>query len=279
MQYSGVITLDLNEQELANFYENKILNVDLLNNQYILIKHKDEIIDKYKYFNGVFISIKNKTIKTKFFGTLKAKDIYQQCLINALLNKYNDNGNIVSAKGKPGSGKSLFCLSYCMYALENGLADKIVIINNCLVAKNSAKLGFYPGLPIEKLLYSQIGNMLGSKLGDKDKIMELIKDNKLEVLPIGDIRGYETGERNILYVTEAQNFDVYLMKLLLQRVSDKTKVLLDGDLETQVDLHSFEGKNNGMRRVSEVFRGKEIYSEIELKNIYRSKIAEIADEM
>ena len=34
-----------------------------------------------------------------------------------------------------------------------------------------------------------------------------------------------------------------------------------------------------MRRVSKVFRGHDVYGEINLKNIHRSKIAEIAEFM
>ena len=34
-----------------------------------------------------------------------------------------------------------------------------------------------------------------------------------------------------------------------------------------------------MRRVSKVFRGEDIYGEIELKNIHRSKIGNIAEKM
>lgn len=55
--------------------------------------------------------------------------------------------------------------------------------------------------------------------------------------------------------------------------------IIDGDYTSQVDSYMYQGCNNGMKRISEVFRGQEFYGEVELKNIYRSKIAEIADEM
>ena len=47
----------------------------------------------------------------------------------------------------------------------------------------------------------------------------------------------------------------------------------------QVDDVHFAGSNNGMRRASQVFRGEDIYGEITLKNIHRSKIATIAEKM
>ena len=67
------------------------------------------------------------------------------------------------------------------------------------------------------------------------------------------------------------------MKLAIQRVSDDCKLIIDGDDNSQVDMIAYEGLNNGMKRVSEVFRGKNFYGEIELQEIYRSKIAQIAN--
>ncbi len=69
------------------------------------------------------------------------------------------------------------------------------------------------------------------------------------------------------------------MKLALQRVGEDSIVILDGDTEAQVDLGNYAGNNNGLRRVSEIFRGQDIYGEVTLKNIYRSKIAQIAQNM
>lgn len=82
-----------------------------------------------------------------------------------------------------------------------------------------------------------------------------------------------------VYITEAQNMSIQLMKLCLQRIGEDSICILDGDMEAQVDLPEFEGYNNGMKRASEVFRGKSIYGEINLKTIHRSEIANIAQNM
>jgi predicted ribonuclease YlaK len=44
-------------------------------------------------------------------------------------------------------------------------------------------------------------------------------------------------------------------------------------------MSEYSGTNNGLRRMSQVFRGKDFYGEVRLNNIYRSKIAAIADAM
>ena len=79
-----------------------------------------------------------------------------------------------------------------------------------------------------------------------------------------------------VYITEAQNMDIELMKLALERVGDDCLMILDGDSDAQVDLAQYAGVNNGMRRVSEVFRGENLYGEVTLRKVHRSRIAELA---
>ena len=117
--------------------------------------------------------------------------------------------------------------------------------------------------------------------GDKNYVIDkFIDTGKIVLLPMADIRGYDTsGMHAGIYITEAQNMDIELMKLALQRIGNDSVCILDGDDQTQVDLGMYAGNNNGIRRVSQVFRGESIYGEITLPNIYRSKIAAIAQKM
>lgn len=151
---------------------------------------------------------------------------------------------------------------------------------NDVPVKGSNLHGFLPGDLQNKLIDSQIGNFLGGKLGSKLEISHLISMEKLVLLPISDIRGFDTTNQNaLIYITEAQNLNISMLKLAIQRVGEDCKVIIDGDYTTQVDSYLFEGKNNGMRRLSEVFRGQEMYGEVQLDKCYRSELAEIADKM
>ena len=211
------------------------------------------------------------------FGRLKAMDgdIYQQLALNSL----SDN-QITMIRGAAGTGKSYLSFGYLFYLLETNKIEKIIVFCNTVATKGSAKLGYYPGSRTEKLLDSQIGNFLESKLGDRTMVEKLIDDGKLVLLPMSDIRGYDTtGMRAGVYITEAQNLDIELMKLALQRIGEDSICILDGDSDTQVDSSLYSGNNNGMRRVSEVFRGQDFYGEVTLKNIKRSRIAELAQQM
>ena len=97
---------------------------------------------------------------------------------------------------------------------------------------------------------------------------------------MSDIRGFDTsGMKAGIYITEAQNLNIELMKLALQRIGEDSICILDGDNMSQVDLKLYAGNNNGLKRVSEVFRGQNFYGEITLKTIHRSKIANVASRM
>ena len=69
------------------------------------------------------------------------------------------------------------------------------------------------------------------------------------------------------------------MRLALQRIGEDSICIIDRDTKHQVDSFLYAGDNNGMRRLSEVFKGCDYYGEVELQNIYRSKIAKQAELM
>lgn len=278
VSYNGykIITC-VTDEDVAETY-NRIYSNDtfnLLKNQYLLIQQGEEILDNYVLRDNKLEHIKFSTLKSKMFGEVKPIDKFQQLAIDSL-----EHNKITMIRGKAGTGKSWLSLSYLFSKLESGEIDKIIIFCNTVATAGSAKLGFYPGSRVEKLLDSQIGNFLVSKLGDRTQVERMINEGTLLLLPMSDIRGFDTtGMRAGIYITEAQNLDVELMKLALQRIGDDCFCILDGDSETQVDLAIYAGKNNGMRRVSEVFRGQDIYGEVTLPITHRSKIAAIADKM
>ena len=278
--YTGFIEKTIPNEELVVFYSKSNLETEnhfnLLENQYLIVKDEnDKIADSFKWKNGNYEQVLFPVLKTDMFGMIKPKDEYQKLAIDSLL-----SNKITVLRGPAGSGKSYLSFAALFQKLEKHEIDKIIIFCNTVATANSAKLGFYPGSRNEKLLDSQIGNFLSSKLGDSVAVERFIAEGKLALLPMSDIRGYDTtGMKAGIYITEAQNLDIELMRLALQRVGDDSICILDGDDQAQVDLSIYGGVNNGLRRVSEVFRGSELYGEITLQKIHRSKIAELAQLM
>lgn len=275
--YEGYLEIKMTDDEIADFYSNQNKNMyNLLVNQYLIIyNNSNEIIDTLCWTGHKYRSLNYKTFGSKQFGDVRPfkGDIYQALFADSLI-----NNTITMVKGPAGSGKTYLSLSYLFNLLEHGKIDKIVVFCNTIATKNSAKLGFYPGTRDEKLLDSQIGNLLISKLGGRIVVEQLIQEEKLVLLPLSDIRGYDTsGMHAGIYISEAQNMDTDLMKLTLQRIGEDSICIIDGDCKAQVDNAEFAGSNNGMRRASKVFRGHDVYGEVTLKTIHRSKIAQIAE--
>jgi PhoH-like ATPase len=274
--YKGYKEIVLNQEEQCDFYSNVSNNKwGLLLNEYLIIKNEEnEVIDKLKWTEKGFTPIIKKTLDSMMFGKIKPKDVYQELAIDSL----NSDGLTILA-GKAGTAKTLMSLAYIFQKLQGNKIDKCIIIHNAPPMNKSSSCGFYPGSRTEKLLSGSLGGILASKLGDISMVETLINQGKLMLIPLSDARGFEASENSILYVTEGQNMDAYLLKTVLQRAKDGTKVIIEGDVDEQVDNIAFAGDKNGMRRAIDIFKGTEIFSCVNLQNIYRGKIAEIADGM
>jgi predicted ribonuclease YlaK len=278
--YDGYEEVYLTQEEMSDFYSNPTANpFNLYINQYLLIYDDEtkECVDQLCWTGEEYRHLDYRNFNSRWFGNVKPMkgDIYQALAADSLM-----NNNITLIKGPAGSGKTFLSLAFLMHKLEHNRIDKIIVFCNTIATKNSAKLGYYPGTRDEKLMDSQIGNLLISKFGGRMAVEQMIAEEKLVLLPLSDIRGYDTsGMRAGIYISEAQNLDVDLMKLTLQRIGEDSICIIDGDCKTQVDDIHFAGSNNGMRRASQVYRGEDVYGEITLKNIHRSRIAKIAEKM
>lgn len=276
--YLGFRELNLTEDELSEFYSCKDaymckIHPEILQNEYFFIKAKDEVVDIYRRVGNEAKRVSYPVFNSEFFGDVKAKDIYQRIAMDSMM-----NNQITIVRGPAGSGKSWLCISYLFSLLEKGKIDKIIIFCNTVAVKNAAKLGFYPGDKNEKLLDSQVGNFLSSKLGSRIMVEKMIQEEKLVLVPVADARGYDTtGMSAGVYIQEAQNLDRELMKLLLQRLGEDTICLIDGDDTAQVDLDAYAGMNNGIKRAVEVFKGQDFFGTVQLQKVRRSRIAEVAD--
>ena len=164
------------------------------------------------------------------FGTVKPMpgDIHQQFVADSLV-----HNKITMIKGPAGTGKTILSLGYLFSLLEKHKIEKIIVFCNTVAVKGAAKLGYLPGTREEKLLDSQIGNLLISKIGSRIEVEKLIDEEKLLLLPLSDIRGYDTtGMKAGIYISEAQNLDIAMMKLALQRIGEDSICIIDGDEKT-----------------------------------------------
>lgn len=273
LNLKGWRELELTDDQLAEFYITRKLP-DARVNEYIILKHNGKYIDTLKGIDNagdiMYMPVPKRNIKTRMFGSIKPKDVYQDFAIDSL---YSDKFTVLT--GKAGTAKSLLSLSYCMDMLEKRMYNKLVIFFNPVPVRGTKEIGFYSGDKIEKLLQTNIGSVLSSKFGGIEAVEELIHRGLLEVQLVSECRGVEVKSDEILYFTEAQNLSPDLVKLIIQR-SQESKIILEGDIDTQVDINM---KTNGLLRTIEVFGGESIFSNVNLENDYRSRACKIADKI
>ena len=273
-EYRGFVEKSLSEEDMAYFYEHNSENMfGLLINQYLILKDgKDEIVDAYRWNGTQHEPLFKRNIQSLYFDKLKSKDIYQSCAIDSLM-----NCTITAITGKAGSGKSLLALMTAMYLIEKGKYDRIVVMFNPTKTRGASDMGYYGGDFIDKAMQNSIGQILTTKFGDRYAVDLLLSQNKLKLVSMADCRGMEISDSEILWITESQNTSIDLIKLCLSRVSSGAKVFIEGDYLSQVDSNAFDGNNNGLKRMIDVFKGHEEFGYVQLQNVWRSKIAELCE--
>lgn len=277
--YTGFVDVKFDtDDELNEFYEDILCcnknPLNLLVNQYAIIRNSNnEVIDKFRYTGEYYARVDYIQAESEQFGLVKPRNVHQLLALDSF-----KNNDVTLIGGPAGSGKTLLSFGYFFELLEKNKIDRIVIFCNPVVAKNAAKLGYYPGTQLEKILSSQVGNVLASKLGSMLEVERLVNEQKLVIIPAGDCRGYEVPKNSGVYIMEAQNLDTTLLRMLLQRVGDDCKVIVDGDREEQTDLDIY-ANDNGMEKMSEVYRGEDIFGQVDLQSIERCRIGRIAERM
>lgn len=272
--YKGYKVVSPTDEELSQVYsKDNCENIfGCLVNEYVIINDNDgNFCDIVKWTGEKYANIFNRNLKTMAFGDkLKAKDIYQRMAIDSLI-----SNTMTCISGKAGSGKSLLSLLVAMYLIETGKYDSLVILFNPCSVRGASQMGYYQGSLIEKAMQSNIGNVLITKFGDRFAVDNYIAQGKIKLIPMTECRGMEIRDNEILYITEAENTTIDLMKICLSRVSSGAKVFIEGDFD-QTDNKLFDC-NNGMMRTIEVLAGEKEFGYVQLQNVWRSRIAELTD--
>ena len=203
----------------------------------------ESIIQNMKKNNSSKLSIKTpkKEIWPRTDGQTK--------LLKEILNK-----EIVFVIGPAGTGKTFIAVSHAVSMLTSGLINKIIISRPAVEA--GEKLGFLPGDLKEKIdpylrpIYDSFDENLS-----KDKVIKLIENQKIEIAPIGYLRG-RTLNNSYIILDEAQNTSPIQMKMFLTRLGENSRMVVTGDI-TQIDLHP-KNKSGLIDAVSNLKKIKDI---------------------
>lgn len=262
--YTGVVELELNDIELANFFESKYLNVSLFNNQYIIIKHNGKILDdKYRYFDGKFIKIIKK--KFKNVNVLPPLDDIQLFAYDAL---FNNNLKVVCLTGLSGTGKTKTALSVGLELLKIGTYEKIILVRH---AEESGKsIGFLKGTKDGKMVDGWAGCFYDNLPGERYEFEQLLVQGKVQIESISLLKGRNFKKSYIIF-DESEDAFPEQIELVGTRPNDDSKLIFVGDYN-QTSNQKYKS-NSGLLKLIDKAKGKEWFTTIELKSNGRGIIA------
>ena len=273
MDYKGYIELELDDEKLASFYNNKELYAELYNlkeNQYLLVKDSTgEVVDKYCYQDGQLRQVMFHKLGGTFTGAIKPRNPQQICLFDMLKDK---TSKIKLVTGRFGSGKTLAMTNAALELIEKGKFERIVWVRNNIFVKDAPDIGFLPGTEIEKLMPYVMP--LADHAGGEEGIKKMLEDGRLEVIPLGYLRGRSL-RNSIVFCTECENLTRQHIQLLMGRIDEGSQLWLDGDTK-QRDKQIFE-QSAGLERMIERLSGNKLFAYVHLEKSERSEVSALAD--
>lgn len=203
------------------------LNSYLNNNNYNTANLLNNFLNTPFAKQGVNANNLSNTIKTKR-KTIVLKNAKQVKYCNAI-----DTKDVVFATGPAGGGKTYLAVAKAVEFWLQGKIEKIIVSRPIVEAGES--LGFLPGDMHEKVdpyltpIKDAVRDMLPPEI-----IAEMQRNNTFEVAPIAFMRG-RTFANSFVILDEAQNASIIQLKMLLTRLGENSKLVINGDL-SQVDL-------------------------------------------
>ena len=248
---------------------------DLNPNEYLLVLNSGDtneemsFVDAFTFKKGIHESItkkRNILLSPNNDGAfVKPLNHRQSIAINSL---NDDSVPVKIIKGKVASGKSYLTFAKAKELLDTEMVNQIIFIGNSVTEKSSISIGALPGELQEKIgfNYSYIADVLGSKY----LLEEMIRAEQLCIEYCGFIRS-RTFSNAAVVVSEAQNFTIEQLELILTRIGEGSYLIIDGDYN-QSDIH-----NSGFKRFTNKLRGSELVSVVTLTDVERSDVAKLAD--
>ena len=166
------------------------------------------------------------------------------------------NNDIVFCSGPSGSGKTFIAVGMALQYLlvPNSQFSKIIAIRPIVEAGPGPGLGYLPGDLNMKAAPFMAPILIDSLEAfiSKPQIAELFKSDRIEVLPVGFCRGRSLRD-SLIIVDEAQNATPDQILLVLSRIGENSKMIINGDLD-QSDIRGRNGLQDAFERLQGINR-------------------------
>lgn len=270
-EYFGFKEVSLNDEEISSLFQPDLPNTfGCVTNQYLIANDaQGNNIGLFRSNGERLLKVPYKTVKGRFLGTVKPRNIQQQMALDLL---YNSDITVKIITGKFGTGKDFLMCAAATDMLEHNKFERIVYVRNNIEVKNSKPIGFLPGSYNEKMM--PFAMPMADHLGGIDGLSLMISHGQIEIVHLGFMRGRDI-KNAIIICSEAENMTKEHVQLLLGRVGEGSALWINGDFK-QCDAEVFR-KNSGLMVAVDKLKGHPRFGYVKLLKTERSETAAMAD--
>lgn len=253
---------------------------------------KDVFDNEFILINGTAVTAKHKggrLYKLTHYAPWGAKPLNKEQAF-ALDLLADPEVLLVALRGHAGTGKSLCGFAAGLQAvIEDKTHDQLLILRP-MVSVGRQDLGFLPGDVAEKtqpwfdaivdvLIALSEPDRYGRKLNYKEAKTLLdgfIADGKVVLAPVTFLRG-RTFHRTFAILDEAQNVEPTVVKTVISRLGDGSRLVLNGD-DGQLDVPFTSAMTCGLNVAVDAFAGVDLFGQVFFSKGERSRLADLAAE-
>lgn len=249
-------------------------------NEFVIVKSEGflnkQCLLRYRG-NNTFLRVRD--YKQEPVWKEKPRNLEQCCALDLLM---DEDIKLVTMTGKAGCGKTFLALASALEQTtifkSSKTYDKIIVTRPPVPAGED--IGFLPGDKFEKMrewmspIYDNIDVLMS---GEASKLDFMLDNGSFEIEAPTYIRGRSLKNAFII-VDEAQNLNLHMVKTILTRAGEGSKIVLTGDVE-QIDNRSISEHTNGLAIAVNAFQGQDIFGHITLQKGERSELATLASEL
>lgn len=272
--WTGVAELALNEQEMANLYDQESLSSVHseefpVNTGLVITSSRGSALGRVLGSGEISLVRGDRDV----FG-LHGRSAEQRLAIDLLL---DPSLGIVSLGGRAGTGKSALALCAGLEAVLERQQHKKIMVFRPLYAVGGQELGYLPGDHEEKMnpwaqaVFDTLGALVSGNVLD-----EVVERGILEVLPLTHIRGRSLHDAFVI-VDEAQSLERNVLLTVLSRIGQNSRVILTHDVAQRDNLRV--GRHDGIAAVIEALKGNDLFGHITLTRSERSAVAALVTDL
>jgi len=277
--YRGFCELYVPGEALASFYTGHPLAWDQeplpCPHEFCILRNSENPSQSAlcRYFNRALHPLRHAEANT--WG-VSGRNKEQKFAMELLL---DDSLPLVTLVGSAGTGKTLLALAVGLHkVIEERVYDRFLIMRP--VVPMGDDLGYLPGTKEEKLrpwmqpIYDNLDFLFRACSDSRHLLDDFLRRGTIEMETLTHIRGRSIPNQFIL-CDEAQNLSPNMVKTLVTRMGEGSKLVLTGDPE-QIDHPYLDADSNGLTYLVEKLKAEKISGHVMLTKGERSGVAELA---